>query len=575
MHHSLSLLRTFSAKLLGYALCDVFPNVQLVQGGKDSIGFYYDCLLTQQVTDEVLPLIEERFGQICHSLPDIELMHMMRENAEEFFCYHKQPLLAERAAQSPENIVELIKIGNFHDLYAAAELPDNPKIKAFKFLSLTHEDIFDSALGNLHVVRITATVFEERSDLKAFMKKWTLHKKGAHQKFGTEMGLFHLLKTPREDAWIFFPRGEFIRDLLLNWCQQGYQKQGYQKISFTGLIPESFFPLKSLMHPVQSARWKFEWEGENYLHPTTDFSLAPLAMLGQQGKPPFRFFEIKQEYTRCPSNNLEGLLHSRTYQTSFAHLFCSDEQLLAEMISCLQFIDRTVKVFGFEHQWILYPKAEKNAFAKNRWPKAVEFLHKALEFCGLTYEIDETSTAWAGPRIEVKLMDSLGRLWSGPQIELDFYHLEHTVLAGQTKSQYVANSHWGVRWTALGSIERAIALLLEQKEGYLPLWVAPEQVRILSVGDDVAEYAKQLMDLMLNQNLRVTIDESQEALGERIFAATQQKISYIVIVGIKEKRENRMTVRSFGHQAVNANVKIEDFLSQVQEKIHNLKDNEH
>jgi threonyl-tRNA synthetase len=574
MHHSLSLLRTFSAKLLGYVLCDVFPNVQLVQGGEDSIGFYYDCLLTQQVTEEVLPLIEERFGQICHDLPECELMHMMRENAEEFFRYHKQPLLAERAAQAPENIVELIKIGTFHDLYAAAELPDHPKIKAFKFLSLTHVDIYDPALGKLHVVRISGTVFEERSDLKAFMKKWAVYKKGAHQKFGAEMGLFHLLKSTREDSWIFFPRGESIRDLLLNWCQQGYQKQGYQKIGFAGLIPESFFPLKSLMHPVQNARWKFEWEEEGYLLPTADFSLAPLAMLSQ-AKTPLRFFEVKQFFTRCQSDDLVGLLRSRTYQASFAHLFCSDEQLLDEMISCLQFIDRTVKVFGFEHQWILYPKAEKNAFAKNRWAKALEFLHKALKFCGLTYEIDETSLAWAGPRIEVKLMDSLGRLWSGPQVELDFYHLEHTVLAGQTKSQYVANSHWGVRWTALGSIERAIALLLEQKEGYLPLWIAPEQVRILPVGEDLAEYAKQLMELMINQNLRVAIDESQEALGEKIFAATQQKIPYIVIVGSKEKRENRMTVRSFGHQAVNASVKIEDFLSQMQEKIHHLKDNEH
>lgn len=542
-----SSLRLYSAKLLAYVVCDLFPHAQLVESKENSFGFYCDFLTTPPLNEDFLKLIEERFGQICLHLPESQLMHMMRENTVEFFLHHQQPLLAEQAAQVEENVIDLIKIDNFYDLYPSSMIPDISKITSFKLLSLTRKTNYYPALGKLEVCRIQGVVFEERHELKKFLKSWAAYQKNQHQKLGPEMDFF----IASRQSVLLLPRGEWTCDYLMDWCRHGYRALGYQKISTLGLTPA--------LHTQHSSHSTIEWEEDLYQLPSSQTSI-PVFDLGE-----CRYFEEKSLFNPIGLDSLDGLLNSQTFRATYAYLFCKMPQLLDEVISCLQFIARTVKVFDFEHQWILYPKAEKNVASKERRLKAIEFLQKALELCGLDYQIDEASSTRLGPAIEAKLIDSLGRQWSGPQLEFDFY----------ASKSLKAEPLWAVRWTALGSIERALALLIEQNEGSFPFWLAPEQVRILPIGEGVAEYAREIRGLMINQNLRVAIDESQQTLGEKIYSATRQRIPYLVILGNKEKRENRMTVRPFGNHTGKTGVKIESFLQQLQEENKSPKENGH
>ncbi|MBS4168564.1 His/Gly/Thr/Pro-type tRNA ligase C-terminal domain-containing protein [Parachlamydia sp. AcF125] len=554
-------LRLLISKLLGCVLRDLFPNVQLVQGNSNQFGFYYDCLFSQPITEELLPLIEERLWQLCKNPPLIQEMHMMRENAVHFFQHHGQPFHAQLVENMEENIVELIRIADFYDLYSAQEVPDPAVIKALKMLSCDEKEIYHPSFGKVRVTRICGIAFLQRDEMKAFLKRWTSYKKKHHLELGKEMELFLPLD---EASWIWLPRGESLRKAILAWCENGYAANGYQKIGMTGLLPVERFTFKpSFEKKIREQTWMIEKEEEEYILPSKQLSPAFFAASAFQTFP-LRFFESETRFAGNASEKLEGLLKSRTCEMSQASLFCLTEQVLDELISSLQFIEKTVKVFGFEAQWYLYPKAEKNAAAKKQWPQAIAFLHEALKLCYLDYQVEETSSSWRGPRIEVKLVDLLNRQWKGPQLEFDLLSSESFALASQAKGQQI--TPWVIRWTALGSTERWIALLIEQNEGRLPFWLAPEQVRIFPVGEKVMEYAKKVQGLIKNQDLRVAIDKRQHPLAEKIYEATRQRVPYLVILGDKEERENRLTVRSFDDKTAKADIAIEDFLTYLRKE---------
>ncbi|WP_226987373.1 His/Gly/Thr/Pro-type tRNA ligase C-terminal domain-containing protein [Parachlamydia acanthamoebae] len=549
-------LRTLLSKLLGCVLRDLFPNVQLVQSGINQVGFYYDCLFPQPVTETLLPLIEERLWQLCKNPPAIQEMHMMRENAVHFFQHHGQSFHAQLAENAEENIVELIRMADFYDLYAETEIPDPTVIRAVKILSFSEKEIYNASFGKLRVIRLFGAAFLQRDEMKVFLKKWTRHKKNQHVHLGQEMELF---LPAGISSWVWLPRGESLRAAVLKWCENGYAANGYQKIGMTGLLPLEHFSFKpSVEKKIREQSWIVEKEEEEYVLPSTQLSSAFFAASALCSFP-LRFFESEKRFSPAASDQLDGLLKSQTCEMSNAYLFCLTEQVLHELISSLQFIEETVKVFGFEAQWYLYPKAEKNAAAKKQWPQAIAFLHEALKFCHLNYQVEEAFSSWRGPRIEVKLFDSLNRQWKGPQLEFDLFSAESFALASQAKG--LQSTPWVIRWTALGSTERWIALLIEQNEGRLPFWLAPEQVRIFPIGEKVIEYAKKIQVLMLNQNLRVAIDKRQHPLAEKIYDATRQRVPYLVIVGDKEERENRLTVRSFDDKTAKTDVEIKDFLA--------------
>ncbi|WP_237753908.1 hypothetical protein [Parachlamydia acanthamoebae] len=234
-------LRTLLSKLLGCVLRDLFPNVQLVQSGINQVGFYYDCLFPQPVTETLLPLIEERLWQLCKNPPAIQEMHMMRENAVHFFQHHGQSFHAQLAENAEENIVELIRMADFYDLYAETEIPDPTVIRAVKILSFSEKEIYNASFGKLRVIRLFGAAFLQRDEMKVFLKKWTRHKKNQHVHLGQEMELF---LPAGISSWVWLPRGESLRAAVLKWCENGYAANGYQKIGMTGLLPLEHFSFK-------------------------------------------------------------------------------------------------------------------------------------------------------------------------------------------------------------------------------------------------------------------------------------------------------------------------------------------
>jgi threonyl-tRNA synthetase len=280
---------------------------------------------------------------------------------------------------------------------------------------------------------------------------------------------------------------------------------------------------------------------------------------------PIRYAEFLPVILRENTGLLGGLLDSRSVSADEAHIFCAPEHLEAEFISSLQFIDKIIKMFGFEYYWYFKGRGHKYAGTENRWEKATNSLHSAFQKAGFTYASDPQEVSFAGPIAEARLIDNFGREWKGPTVSLDLnaperFGLRYLGSDGKTHVPLMI-----VR-SVFGSMERFIALLLEHTSGILPLWLAPEQIRVLPVSKENDAYAKEVSKAVREAGYRVNVDYGQESIAKKITKAECEKIPYIIIVGDKEEKNHLITLRN-SYQTQEQMIPVEAFLSIIHEEV--------
>ena len=567
----LQALRQSAAELLACALCDLFPKTQLVNGTTTEVGFYYDVVLNQPIDEQALIMLEERMRALIHENIPIQTLEMMRENAASYFHHHGQKLKAALVADMPANIVQIFKMGNFSDTCDAPYAATTKEISAIKLQQLTQTDVYHPSLGTIKVSRIHGTAFHEVGAMKQYLKRAEKAKKRDHRHLGQEMELFSFPKESDTCIWEY--NGCVLRERLLDFWKSEHQGIQLLPLSTPRLTSTSLLkvPLtkdeERKRKTGQSPTVTISIDDENFaccpdptpLHAkicsTTPYSYRQF---------PIRYHEWAQVADKASSNQLYGLFKTRVYTTDLTQIICTPEQVVQELISCLQFIAKIIKIFGFEHHWYLSAREQIPGNCKTDWKIAMDYLVAAMKSCGFDYTLDKQGYTPYGPKIELGLTDALGQNWKGPYVAVNALFAENVNLRYYDEENRNAKPIMITR-SLFGSLERFIGILIEHYSGALPLWLSPEQVRIIPLANRNAQFAETIQTELNSAGFRSRIDYGSDTLGTRVHAAEKQKVPFIVILGDKEEKNCVLTVRSCHNKSERSNVPLKLFMEQLHE----------
>ncbi len=506
-------LRHTASQVLAAAVLEVFPHALLVGGFATKLGFYYDFIFPFPFKQEFLPLIEEGMRKIIKEKCPLKELEMVPSNAKDLLLYKKQPLRAEVVGKSKKALISLIQINNHVDHQFFNYPHDTGVVSAFKLLHFSKREEEET------VTRIIGTAYFDKEALKAALKEKKSLEPVDHQKIGYEQKLF----APAEESgyWSWLPRGEGVRQLLLQYWKEELLKRNFQFVSTPRkLISEA---------------------------PFDEITEAHLHLLGDEEG---RLAEISFVHDEAASGN-EGLLQPKGFYIDQALVICTEETLLKECISSLQFILKIFKILSFKYTLVLCPNGMGKASSSPLWKKSVQLLRDALSGCKLDYHVDVEELCSLGPKIEVRLQDDLGREWSTAFVKVDCFH-------SQNLNRRV------LTYSAFGSIERLFALIVEQWGGTLPFSLVPEQVRILEVegsNTGVKEYITLLTCDLRSIGIRVTVDTRNEQLKKKMRDALTERVPFTVVIGEKELQTQRITVRTY--PLVEELMSAKDFLEKI------------
>lgn len=558
MTDTLKILRHSAVELLAAAVCSLFPKVQLVSGEATSLGFYYDFFFPEPISAEQLPFIEDRMRDFIRQGLSIKVMEMMRKNVIELFKHHHQDLKAVLLKANVETLVHVVQIGHFYDLGYPSMVETTQQIGVIKLLDISSLTLSLPGRPNLALTRIQGTAFPDNISLKQFLKRAETAKQRDHRTLGKEMHLFTTFDETCPGCFSWLPKGAVIREILLDWWRQEHRRQKYQIVSTAKLIKPSILDSERL------SLVRFEPEGPSYsLSPPKALlhSLIFKSKLHSYRELPVRTCEYDEFYEQGREAHLWGLMSARSFTADSAFVFCTREQVLNELISSLQFIDKTFKIFGFEGHWHLIVKNQDARGAKS-WDASQDSLVKALVMCGFNYTIDKDGKALYGPRLEMRFTDALGRSWKGPYVYIDHHHPKKFGLRYQGQDDQM-HSPMMIGRSMFGSLERLTAILVEHYAGELPLWLAPEQVRVIPVGDKQCEYAAQVHAQIEQAGFRTSIDYRKGNLGAKVHAAESERVPYMIAVGDKEEKNKTIALRRYLKEEVQEGMALETFLEQM------------
>lgn len=538
MSSSLLALKKTAAELLASAVLDLFPNVQLYRPYISNITFGYDFILNEPVDEHVLSLIEHKIGVLAKSHCQIHEIEMMRENAAELFRFQGQKVLAEMILEIEDSVVPIVRIDRFHDLATPGFPVDSSLLKYFRLLGTeTYTALNPFSEEPYTVVRFEGIACEDQYTLKKVFKRWKEGKKNTSANEIWDSNLF----VPCESRVFALPHGAMILEAIKDWVTVFYQQHGFELVS----SPDKAFIENLMEGRVQESPFGLS-HALLYLLSPLEIEEKPTAWVefGQLS-------EIKENY--LPTN----LLDLGNYHTDQGHLFVSKEQLEVQLISSLHFINKTVKMLVSEFQWVLCSRVSKVPGTGKLWEHCLSLLKKGLDTCEIPYEIEDITELTTGPRVEVRWIDARGKSWKGPYLGVDLLNPTQVKLKQNKSSVYM------LELSLLGSWERLIAILMEQRKGLFPFWLAPEQIRILPISEPCNGYASQVKAELKKRGFRVAVDASDEKLGTKVHAAECRGIPCLLILGKEEKEKETVSVRWRHEQKLRNGIGLEELLKEL------------
>lgn len=543
----LARMRHSAAHVMAGAVLKHFPQAEFAIGPAIENGFYYDMRLPRPLNEEDFEMLETAMREIIKADYPFEREVITREEARNRF--HDQPFKLELLDAIPEDEeVSLYHMGFFTDLCRGPHIASTGKInpKAIKLLR-TSGAYWRGDEKNPMLRRIYGTAFPDPKQLKNHLTLLEEIKKRDHRKIGQELDLFSFHEEAGSGMAYWHPKGAKSRILIENFWRDEHDKNGYEMV-FTPHIGKAEL-----------------WETSGHLDFYKESMFPPLEMDNNTyyAKPmncpfhimiyknrsrsyrelPLRWGELGTVYRYERSGTLHGLLRVRGFTQDDAHIFCSPEQVFEEIHKVLRFSLHILRSFHFtDIQAYLAGRPEKSVGKKEDWDKAEEALRKAVEKENLPYQTDEQGGAFYGPKIDLKVKDSLGRSWQLSTIQFDFnlperFNLRFVDADGADKRPYM------VHRALLGSVERFFGILLEHHAGKLPPWLSPVQAVVLPVGKNFDDYARQTVSFLRENGIRTESSDASERLNARIRRAQLQKIPYIFIVGAQEEETGSLSLR--------------------------------
>ncbi len=565
------ILRHSASHIMAQAVLHFFPEAKYTIGPAIENGFYYDFDLDHTFTPEDLEKIEAEMKKIVKENYPFERRVLSKKEAENFFRSKGQTYKLEILSEIPDDTVSIYTQGDFTDLCRGPHIPSTGYLKNFKLLSVAGA-YWRGDEKNKMLQRIYGTAFATKDGLKKYLHFLDEAKKRDHRKIGKELDLFSINENVGPGLILWHPKGAAIRMVIEDFWKKEHIKRGYQFLYTPHIARVDLWKI--------SGHWDFYREnmfspmevdkGQYMVKPMN----CPFHIMVYKSKMrsyrdlPIRYAELGTVYRYEKSGVLHGLLRVRGFTQDDAHLFVTPEQLEDEIIGVLDFTKFMIETFGFDKYNIyLSTRPEKYVGSLEHWELATNALKVAVEKLGLPYKIDPGEGVFYGPKIDVKLVDALGREWQGPTVQVDFNLPERFDVTYIGKD---GNPHRPIMLhrVVLGSMERFFGTLIEQYAGAFPTWLAPVQVKIVPISENQLEYAKKVYDELFSNDIRVELDSRNEKMNAKVRDAEKEKIPYVLVIGQREVENGTVSVRK-RHKGNLGPVKFNEFVDMIKEEVKN------
>ena len=557
-NEKLDTLRHSASHIMADAVVKLYPGVKLAIGPSIEEGFYYDfdftgCDLASVggakgsfLTPEDLPKIEKEMKRIIKGNAPFEQEDISKEEANKLFTEKKENYKLELIGEIEGDTVSLYKHGEFVDLCKGPHVEKTGKVKAVKLLSLAGA-YWRGDEANAMLQRIYGTAFETKEELANFLHLREEAQKRDHRKLGKELDLFSFNEMAGAGLVIYHPKGALLRQIISDYITKKHLEKEYKLISSPQIMKSDIWIKSGHYDYYKENMYIFESDGQEYAVKPMNCPghiLVYASKVRSYREFPIRYFELGNVYRHEKSGVLHGLLRVRGFTQDDAHIFCLEEQVEGEIVKVIEFVEETLKVFGFiEYEVELSTRPEKSIGADSDWELATGALKKALDSKKIPYEINEGDGAFYGPKIDIKLKDALGRSWQCATIQCDFalperFDLKYTADNGEEKKPIVLHR------VILGSLERFMGALIEHYGGSFPLWLAPVQMKVIPIAEAHVGYAREIKQELADEGIRVEIDERDEKMQRKIRDAELLKIPYMAVIGDREMENGTVALRS-------------------------------
>ena len=560
-------IRHTASHVMAQAITHLFPGVKFAIGPAIDNGFYYDMDSEHVFTPEDLREIEKEMAKIVKQNLPLVRSEVPRKDALARFAAEKEIYKVELINDLPEDaVISLYTQGDFTDLCAGPHCPSTGRVKAFKLMSIAGA-YWRGNEKNKMLQRIYGTAFPSKEELDEYLHMLEEAEKRDHRKLGKELDIFSM-HDEGPGFPFFHPNGMRIRNAIMEYWHQVHRKYHYEQVMTPMIMNRDLW--------IRSGHWDHYRENMYFTKiDDMDYAIKPMncpgGMLVYNSHPhsykelPLRYAELGLVHRHELSGALHGLFRVRCFTQDDAHIFMTPEQIQPEITNVIKLFNEVYSTFGLKYHAELSTRPENSMGDDASWELATEGLRKALEANHLDYIINEGDGAFYGPKIDFHLQDSIGRTWQCGTIQLDMqlpekFNCEYTGEDGMKHRPIM------IHRVVYGSIERFIGILIEHFAGSFPVWMAPNQVRVMPITDKQLDYAKEVNDKLFELGYRTQLDDRSEKIGKKIREAQVQKVPFMLIVGEKEVESRTVAVRQ-RHGGDLGAMSLDDFIARMQKDI--------
>ena len=569
--------RHSAAHLMARAIMNLFDDVQVDIGPATDEGFYYDFDLPHRISTDDFPKIEAEIARLIALDEPFVRKEVSADEAKALLAGQKYKLERLDDVIADGVAISTYAVGDYVEMCRGPHVEHAKQIGVVKLMKVAGS-YYRGDEKNKMLQRVYGIIAKDEAEMKEIIERAEEAKRRDHRVLGKQLKLFTINDTVGPGLAHWLPRGARVRVAIENYWRQKHYEAGYEVVytphvgksnlwetsGHLGFYKEGMFPV---MH-VQEGEGSDAYIQDYYVKPMNcPFHIQCYQFESRSYRDlPIRYCELGTVYRYEKDGVRHGMFRVRGFTQDDAHIFCTPEQIVQEIKDTVEFAKKMLGKFGFHDiQAYLSTKPAKAVGDPARWEQATQSLRDALDQEGMSYEVDEGGGAFYGPKIDMKIKDALGRPWQLGTVQFDFnlperFHLTYVGADGKEHQPYM------VHRALLGSIERFFGILIEHYAGAFPLWLAPEQVRILPISDKALDYAKKTQAALKAAGFRVEVDTSAEKLGAKIREATLMKVPYQIVVGPRDEANGTISVRSRTDGDLGA-MKLEDFVAKLQAEI--------
>jgi len=559
----LDILRHSTSHVMAEAVKSLYPEVKVAIGPSIENGFYYDFDTPEPFTPDDLEKIEARMGEIIKENLSFERRELPIQEARALFEKLGETYKLELLDDIEDDRVSVYTQGEFTDLCRGPHIPSTKSIKAFKLTSIAGA-YWRGNENNKMLQRIYGTAFADKKALKQHLLLLEEAKKRDHRRLGRELDLFQFNEEAGAGMPIYHPKGAMVRTIIEDFERREHLKRGYDIVMGPLILKKELWERSGHYDNYRELMYFTEADGQEYgIKPMNCLAhmLIYKSKIRSYRDLPVRYFELGTVHRHEKSGQLHGLLRVSAFTQDDAHILCTPDQLVDEIVGVMDFIDYVMGVFEFSYTMELSTQPEKSIGSDEDWERATDALKFALKRLGHDYEINEGDGAFYGPKIDFKLKDALGREWQCATVQCDFtlperFDLTFVDADGERKRPVMLHR------VILGSVDRFMGVLIEHYAGAFPVGLAPVQAIVLTITDDHRAYAKKVFDGLKQAGVRVEEDFRNEKLGLKVREAQLQKIPYALIVGDSEVETEKVTPRALGGKNLDP-MSVEEFIALI------------